>query len=222
MQFWQRINALAGPNSTVLDFGAGRGASQHEDPSPFRRNLLSLKGRVRALIGADVDPAVQDNDTLDRALLIGDDNRLPLPDASVDVVVSDFVFEHIQDPAAAARELDRVLKPGGWLCVRTPNRFGYIAIANRMVPAGLRQAVVRSAREDRKDKDMFPAVYRLNTAEAFRRHFPPDRFEHYVIPWDAEPAYHFGSKLLYRLTLAVHHWTPAPLKTVLMVFVRKR
>jgi SAM-dependent methyltransferase len=48
--------------------------------------------------------------------------------------VSDFTFEHIVDPAQAARELDRVLKHGGWLCARTPNRYGYIALANRFVP----------------------------------------------------------------------------------------
>ena len=53
------------------------------------------------------------NEALDRAFVITPDGELPIPDQSIDVVVSDFVFEHIQDPARAARELDRVLKPGG-------------------------------------------------------------------------------------------------------------
>jgi SAM-dependent methyltransferase len=156
---------LTGPDAVVLDFGAGRGArggaSQIEDPALFRRNLMTLKGRVRELIGADVDPVVKLNSSLDRAILLGPDGRLPLPDASIDVIVSDYTFEHVQDPAKIARELDRVLVPGGWICVRTPNRYGYIALANRMVPERLSHRVVRLAQRDRKDEDIFPAVYRL-------------------------------------------------------------
>jgi SAM-dependent methyltransferase len=183
---------------------------------------MTLKGRVRELIGADVDPVVKLNSSLDRAILLGPDGRLPLPDASIDVIVSDYTFEHVQDPAKIARELDRVLVPGGWICVRTPNRYGYIALANRMVPERLSHRVVRLAQRDRKDEDIFPAVYRLNTAKAFAQHFPRLRYDHYVIPWDAEPAYHFGSKLLYAFALAVQYCTPACFKTVLMVFMRKR
>jgi SAM-dependent methyltransferase len=222
VQFYQRINALIRPDAVVMDYGAGRGASQTDDPAQFRRRLVTLKGRVRELIGADVDPAVKSNASLDRAILVGPDGRLPLPDASIDVIVSDFTFEHVQDPASVARELDRVLVPGGWICVRTPNRYGYIALANRMVPERLSDRVIRMAQRDRKNGDTFPAVYRLNTAKAFAQQFPRLRYDHYVIPWDAEPAYHFGSKLLYALALGVQYITPAYFKTVLMVFMRKR
>lgn len=165
---------------------------------------------------------VATNKALDRALVIGPDGRLPLPDQSIDVIVSDFVFEHIQDPAKVALELDRVLVPGGWICVRTPNRYGYIALANRLIPDRLHSRLIQSAQSQRKSEDVFPAVYRLNTARAFGQRFPASRYDRYVIPWDAEPAYHFGSKLLYSLFLAIQYCTPAPFKTVLMVFMRKR
>ncbi|MET4208716.1 class I SAM-dependent methyltransferase [Bradyrhizobium sp. LA2.1] len=222
IQFWQRVGALVGPDSVVLDFGAGRGAGQSEDSVAYRRSLRSLKGRVRELVGVDVDPAVTTNKALDRAFVITPDGELPIADQSIDVIVSDFVFEHLQDPARAARELDRVLKPGGWICARTPNRYGYIALANRMIPDRLHARIIQSAQDDRKGEDVFPAVYRLNTASAFKRHFPASRYDLYVIPWDAEPAYYFGSKLLYSLLLAVQHCTPAPFKTVLTAFMRKR
>jgi SAM-dependent methyltransferase len=222
IQFWQRIGALIRPDSIVLDFGAGRGASQSEDSVEYRRDLLSLKGRVRELIGADVDPVVVTNKALDRALVIGPDGRLPLPDRSIDVIVSDFVFEHIQDPAKVALELDRVLARGGWICVRTPNRHGYIALANRLIPDRLHSRLIQSAQYQRKSEDVFPAVYRFNTARAFGQHFPASRYDRYIVPWDAEPAYHFGSKLLYSLFLAIQYCTPAPFKTVLMVFMHKR
>lgn len=222
VQFWQRISALIRPESVVLDFGAGRGSSHSDDQVAYRRDLLSLKGRVREIIGVDVDPVVTTNEALDRAFVVAPGGQLPLPAESVDIIVSDFVFEHIEDPAKAAAELDRVLAPGGWICVRTPNRWGYIALANRLIPDWLHSRVIRNAQHDRKGEDVFPAVYRLNTASGFRRHFPSSRYEQYVIPWDAEPAYHFGSKFLYSIFLAIQYVTPAPFKTILMVFIRKR
>jgi SAM-dependent methyltransferase len=38
---------------------------------------------------------------------------LPLPDASTDVVVANFVLNHVPDPDSATMELRRVLRPGG-------------------------------------------------------------------------------------------------------------
>jgi SAM-dependent methyltransferase len=38
---------------------------------------------------------------------------IPLRDASIDFAFSNAVFEHIQDPGRAVREIARVLKPGG-------------------------------------------------------------------------------------------------------------
>jgi SAM-dependent methyltransferase len=44
-----------------------------------------------------------------------------LPSASFDVVVASHVLEHLPDPAAAAAEIARVLKPGGRLYAAVPN-----------------------------------------------------------------------------------------------------
>jgi SAM-dependent methyltransferase len=38
---------------------------------------------------------------------------MTLPDASLDLVITQDVFEHVVDPAAAFREIARVLRPGG-------------------------------------------------------------------------------------------------------------
>ncbi len=44
-----------------------------------------------------------------------------LADGSFDVVVASHVLEHLPDPAAAAREISRILKPGGRLYASVPN-----------------------------------------------------------------------------------------------------
>ena len=51
--------------------------------------------------------------------------ELPLPDASVDVVVNFQVIEHLWDQPQFVRECARVLRPSGLLMVSTPNRITF-------------------------------------------------------------------------------------------------
>jgi SAM-dependent methyltransferase len=51
--------------------------------------------------------------------------ELPLPDASVDVVVNLQVIEHLWDQAQFIAECARVLRPSGLLVVSTPNRVTF-------------------------------------------------------------------------------------------------
>jgi SAM-dependent methyltransferase len=51
--------------------------------------------------------------------------ELPLPDASLDVVVNFQVIEHLWDQAQFVAECARVLRPAGLLMVSTPNRVTF-------------------------------------------------------------------------------------------------
>ena len=51
--------------------------------------------------------------------------QLPLPDASVDVVLNFQVIEHLWDQAQFVAECARVLRPSGLLMVSTPNRITF-------------------------------------------------------------------------------------------------
>jgi len=50
---------------------------------------------------------------------------LPMPDASVDVVVNFQVIEHLWDQPQFITECLRVLRPGGLLAISTPNRITF-------------------------------------------------------------------------------------------------
>jgi glycosyltransferase involved in cell wall biosynthesis len=52
-------------------------------------------------------------------------NRTPYPflDASADAVVSIETIEHVENPRALVREMARIVRPGGWNVVTTPNQL---------------------------------------------------------------------------------------------------
>lgn len=58
-----------------------------------------------------------DNSKLD---IVSDITDIPMEDASFDAVMCNEVLEHVPDPVAAIRELNRVLKKGGYLLLTAP------------------------------------------------------------------------------------------------------
>ncbi|PYK72558.1 MAG: glycosyltransferase, partial [Verrucomicrobia bacterium] len=51
--------------------------------------------------------------------VVGDAHQLPFRDGSFDRVFAFNVFEHLREPARAAAEVARVLKPGGTVAIHT-------------------------------------------------------------------------------------------------------
>ncbi|HEU5114898.1 MAG TPA: glycosyltransferase [Candidatus Paceibacterota bacterium] len=52
--------------------------------------------------------------------IVSDATKLPFKDGSVDAAVSESVFEHVPDAHEIAREMVRVVKPGGYIYVSAP------------------------------------------------------------------------------------------------------
>ena len=105
------------PGSVVLDLGCGAGTDLL-----IAAQMTGPDGRV---IGIDMTPSM-----LERARASADEmglanvelresliESLPLPDASVDIVISNGVIDLVPDKDAVFDEIDRVLRPGGRLQV---------------------------------------------------------------------------------------------------------
>jgi SAM-dependent methyltransferase len=106
---------------TMLDFGCGTGAQ-----------TLLFAGDFDRIIGVDVDAssiqqfqsAIEGRGWQDQIRAIPYDGwTLPVPDASVDFIVSFEVLEHVRDERRALLELRRVLTPEGRLAMSVPNRW---------------------------------------------------------------------------------------------------
>ena len=150
LMFRQRILAYLRPESVVLDLGAGAGIIAQMD----------FRGRAAQIHGVDLDPRVVDNPMLTEGR-IANANEIPYESDRFDVVFSDNVLEHLDEPEAVFREVARVLKPGGVFLFKTPNKRHYMPTIARLTPHGFHQYVNR--RRGRAEVDTFPTRYRANT-----------------------------------------------------------
>lgn len=220
MRLYSQIDAFLQPDHRVLDFGAGRGEHILDNQVPYRRQLFDLRGRCARIEGCDVDAAVLSNPFLNHAEVIEPESPLPYPDNTFDVVFSRFVFEHIKDPDLIAREMFRIVKPGGLIAALTPNKLGYIALAASVVPNRLHVRALKYIQPKRKSVDVFPTVYKLNTPRAVARAFGPNA-EVYSVYTAGEPGYYFGNPFLYRTWKWLHKHLPDRLRPLLIFYIRK-
>ena len=108
------------PGDRLLDAGCGEG-----------RHCFGALERGAHVVGLDLDTeslqkghgplrARAKELTRSGAMLRGDAFRLPFADASFDRVICSEVMEHVHDYRGAARELARVVRPGGTVAVTIP------------------------------------------------------------------------------------------------------
>jgi SAM-dependent methyltransferase len=219
--FFSRVNSLIASHFTVLDVGCGRGAAQELDQVALRRNLRMLRGRVARVIGIDVDDVASENPTIDEFRKITGD-RWPMDDSSVDLIICDNVIEHLPDPPQFFRESRRVLRDGGYLCIRTPNRWSYIGIASSLVPNRHHSKVLANVQDGRKEADVFPTLYRCNSVSRIRQAMSASGFESAVYGYEAEPSYLEFSKLAYRIGVWHQRFAPGFLKPAIFAFGQLR
>lgn len=104
--------APGGTHPLALDIGCG------ENRQRFREGLMALGYRT---LGIDIAGTAPD--------ALGDAHRLPLLDASVDLIVTSAVWEHLKHPHVAMSEVGRVAKPGarlvGWVAFGEPFHISY-------------------------------------------------------------------------------------------------
>lgn len=218
--FYNRVNALVQPVSVVVDVGCGRGA-YGDDPVLYRRQLRILRGKCQRVIGIDVDPQGKENPFIDEFRPI-EGGLWPVDDRSVDLCLADNVLEHVLDVEAFFSECRRILKPGGYLCIRTPNLLSYFGLVSRLVPNRGHVPVLRRVKERVLEQDVFPTVYRCNTIPAIRRMMERYGFDHAVYGHEAEPAYLSFSRLAYSTGILVQRLTPNLFKVGIHAFGMKK
>lgn len=111
-----------GPGTSLLDVACGLGYVLDMAQARGARAVgLDLSSRALAL-GREESPG--------RRLVLGNGERLPYASSCFDAVVCLGSLEHFIDPEAGAREMARVLKPGGRAAILLPNSHHLRAVYN--------------------------------------------------------------------------------------------
>jgi SAM-dependent methyltransferase len=154
--FEEQVGRTLRPDSVLLDAGCGRTV-------PVLRKFV---GRASRLIGVELVEFTDVPSGIET--FRADLANIPVADASVDVIMSRSVFEHLEDPAAVYNEFARILKPGGRVIFLTANMWDYATLIARLVPNRFHPSIVRWT-EGREEADTFPVCYRTNTHRAVLR-----------------------------------------------------
>ncbi len=140
--------ALVPPGRRILDVGTGGGALLPALAATGAR-VLALD-RSAAMLDRARDLAAREGIAHRVAWLRGDAQALPLRDGCRDAVICAMVLHHVADPAAAVREMARVLAPGGSLVLVGFTRHDLAWLRERLGHVHLgftRDAVTRWQRE---------------------------------------------------------------------------
>ncbi len=218
--FYTRVNALIDRSFVVLDVGCGRGY-YNENQTPVRRNLRMLKGKANKIIGIDVDKKAQSNPFIDQFILINDD-KWTIDTNSIDLILCDNVLEHIEKTDIFFTEASRVLKTGGYICIRTPNSFSYIALFSKLIPNRHHSKITQIVQNERKEDDVFPTYYRCNTIWKIRSMLNKYGYDQIVYGYEAEPSYLSFSKIVYMLGVLHQKFALRCLRASIFAFGRKK
>ena len=112
---WYRRHALSSarlqPGMRVIDVGTGTGL--------VAREAARLVGPQGFVLGVDPSAAMLANARAVAGVRLaqGRAESIPAPDASADFLCMGYALRHISDLAVAFREFERVLRPGGRVCL---------------------------------------------------------------------------------------------------------
>lgn len=166
------LTSSVGSHTTWLDLGCG-----HQVLPAWRAEQETrLVQSCKLVVGIDYcQSSLQKHRSISKKVC-GNISRLPFLADVFDLLSSNMVVEHVDNPDALFAEAHRVLKPGGVFLLHTPNALGYMALAGRLVPEWLKNRLLRHL-QDRVESDTFKTYYKANSRKRVREVAERNGFE---------------------------------------------
>ncbi|MBD1133814.1 methyltransferase domain-containing protein [Pelagibacterales bacterium SAG-MED48] len=219
IDFYLRVRSFLDKNKIVLDLGAGSGNwYNNTKDSKILKDIQYIKKDVKKFYAADIDKAVLKNKSSHKNIIIKN-NKIPIKSKSIDIIISDWTFEHIEKTNLFYNEIDRVLKKNGILCFRTPHKYNYFSIINLLIEGTkFKDILLKTSQPGRKE--YFKSFYRLNTKNKIKKIFKNYEINYFLFKPD--PAYFFGSKIIYKFLCFIHLIMPKFLVGIIFCFMKKK
>jgi len=219
IDFYLRIRNYLDKKKILLDIGAGKGDwFDSSKKNKITKETQFLKNSVKKFYAADVDPQVLKNKTSHQNYLIKN-HKIPLKSNSIDIIISDWTLEHIENPKTFFKEINRLLKKNGLIFFRTPHKYNYFALANSILEGTKFKDILLKKTQPNRAK-WFKSYYKINTYNSIQKLFKNYKINYFLfIP---DPAYYFGSKILFYLFKFLHLISPKFFVGIIICCLKKK
>jgi len=155
-----------------LDLGCGHQLF----PDWLNEEEMEMIRWSKQLVGIDLDhPSLLKHSGL-RDKVEGSLAALPFRTESFDLVTANMVVEHLSDPDGILREIHGILKSGGLFVFHTPNYLNFKIFLASLLPQVVKNRLILFF-EERREEDVFPTFYRMNTPAQVRQRSARAGFE---------------------------------------------
>lgn len=187
---------LVNKSTKVLDAGCGK-----------KGIMNKYKGSAAIIVGMDLQlSALKLNSAMDYKVVSGV-YQIPFKENSFDVIVSQWVVEHLNEPDTAFREFSRVLKKGGSLIVVTNSVYNPLMFFNAIMPEAIRDRIKKRCLPPEIEEDTFPTYYRCNTLGKMKAAMRSAGLSKKHACYVGDPSFFVYSKTIFPLTLIYELFT---------------
>lgn len=148
--FRKYLKDFANNNSVILDAGCGNSGI-----------LTEFKSIVKLIIGVDTNKKLLEENQIVNKKINANLENIPLDENSIEIVVSEFVLEHLQNPEDVFKEISRILKPGGVFIFLTPNILNPIMAFSKILPYSIHKLL--RLKLFKKEEETHRTYYRANS-----------------------------------------------------------
>jgi ubiquinone/menaquinone biosynthesis C-methylase UbiE len=189
----EELGPLINEKTVLLDAGCGEKGIMNKYNKYKRENRLA--------IGVDLSlEALRKNNSLDY-LLKSTVEKLPFKDGTFDVVICQWVVEHIKEPKLVFEEFKRVLKESGHLIVVTNSIYNFIMFASAILPAKIRDKMKEKVFPSEIKEGTFPTYYKCNSKNSFKKVLSGLGFSEVFSGYSGDISIFVFSKFLFILAL---------------------
>lgn len=180
-------------NSVVLEAGCG-----------FSSLYEAEYKRAKRVIGVDISEEYLNANKFIQEKIVSDLSNFPqVKDNSIDLIVSSWVLEHLENPEKVFGEFSRVLKKGGKIVFITPNSYNYVVFLNKLIPSWFRNMVARRLSGNTLTVDPMKTFYRINTISRIKKLSKKFGLTSEKIILNGDPTYVAINKLFFWIGLLV-------------------
>ncbi|MEW6200801.1 MAG: class I SAM-dependent methyltransferase [bacterium] len=204
--FREMFNEVFSPGAVVLDAGCGR------------ESAVPVVEGAETRAGVDISRSFLESNKDVHFKIVADLEKLPFKDSVFDIVISQYVVEHLKDPEKVMVEFGRVTKDRSHILILTTNALNYIALAARLIPYPLQRFIKRRFLKI-PDDEIYPVYYRCNTIFRLNRMMKRAGFSGGKAVFVGGPFYFSFSLLLFRAAMFFERITDGRLRFLKFYFV---